>query len=106
MAALEERGWKVSSRLRVAPNVFVTQGTPLVLDTAHTGVVIALDSSAASYASAIAAFERNGGGVVLAGDAPLAAGLRALALGRAGARVAAASLSFASSTPVARSASS
>ena len=45
----------MSSRLRVGPNVFVTQGTPLALDTAHTGAVIALDSSAASYASAIAA---------------------------------------------------
>ena len=99
MAALEERGWKVSSRLRVGPNVFVAQGTPLALDTAHTGTVIALDSSAASYARAIVAFERSGGGVVLAGDAPLAASLRTLASGRAGARVAAASLSFASATP-------
>jgi hypothetical protein len=99
MAALEERGWKVSSRLRVGPTVFVTQGTPLALDTAHTGVVIALDSSAASYAGAISSFERSGGGVVLAGDAPLAAGLRALAPGRAGSRIAAASLSFASAAP-------
>jgi hypothetical protein len=99
MAALEERGWKVSSRLRVGPNVFITQGTPLALDTAHTGAVIALDSSAASYASAIAAFERSGGGVVLAGDAPLATSLRALAPGRTGPRVAAASLSFANATP-------
>jgi len=99
MAALEERGWKVSSRLRVAPNVFVTQGTPLALDTAHASVVIALDSSTASYASAISAFERSGGGVVLAGDAPLASGLRALAPGRTGPRIAAASLSFASTTP-------
>src|SRR5450432_3629433 len=40
MASLEERGWKVSSRLRVGPGVFVTQGAPLALDTAHTSVVI------------------------------------------------------------------
>lgn len=99
MASLEERGWRVSSRLRVGPNVFVAQGTPLALDTAHTGVVIALDSSAAAYAGAIAAFERSGGGVVLAGDAPVAPGLRALAPGRLGPRIAAASLSFASATP-------
>jgi len=99
MAALEERGWKVSSRLRVGPNVFVTQGTPLALDTARTGAVIALDSSAAPHAGAIAAFERSGGGLVLAGDAPLAASLRALAPGRAGPRMAAASLSFASAAP-------
>ena len=99
MAALEERGWRVSSRLRVGPNVFVSQGTPLALDTAHTAVVVALDSSAAQYAGAIASFERSGGGVVLAGDAPLAAALRALGPGRAGARVAAASVSFASTAP-------
>jgi hypothetical protein len=99
MAALEERGWKVSSRLRVGPNVSVTQGTPLALDTARTAAVIALDSSVAQYAGAIAAFERSGGGVVLAGDAPLATALRALAPGRAGPRIAAASLSFASATP-------
>ncbi|MGE5729255.1 MAG: hypothetical protein ACM34L_11680 [Gemmatimonas sp.] len=99
MAALEERGWRVSSRLRVGPSVFVTQGTPLALDTARSGTVIALDSSAATYASAIAAFERSGGGVVLAGDAPLSASLRALAPGRPGTRVAAATLSFASATP-------
>ncbi|MEP7066164.1 MAG: hypothetical protein ABI889_09045 [Gemmatimonadota bacterium] len=99
MAALEERGWKVSSRLRVGPNVFVTEGAPLALDTARTAAVIALDSSAASYASAIARFERSGGGVVLAGDAPQAPALRALAPGRAGTRIAAASLSFAGSTP-------
>ena len=99
IAALEERGWKVSSRLRVGPNVFVTQGTPFALDTAHTGAVIALDSSAAFYAGAISAFERSGGGIVLAGDAPLSSALRALAPGRAGARVAAAALSFASAAP-------
>lgn len=99
MAALEERGWKVSSRLRVTPSVFVSQGTPLALDTAHTSVVIALDSSAASYAGAIAAFERSGGGVVLAGDASLASALRALAPGRAAPRIAAATLSFASTAP-------
>ena len=99
MAALEERGWKVSSRLRVGPNVFVSQGTPLALDTAHTAVVVAIDSSAAQYAGAIASFERSGGGVVLAGDAPLAAALRPLAPGRAGPRIAAASLSFASTAP-------
>ena len=99
MASLEERGWKVSSRLRVGPHVFVTQGTPLALDTTHASVVIALDSSAASYASAIATFERSGGGVVLAGDAPVASALRALAPGRAGPRVSAASLSVASATP-------
>ena len=99
IASLQERGWKVSSRLRVAPGIFATQGTPNALDTARTSVVIVLDSSAAVYARAIAAFERNGGGVVLAGDAARVAALRAIAPGRVGSRVPAASLSFASATP-------
>jgi len=99
IASLQERGWKVSSRLRVAPGIFSTQGTPGALDSAHTAVVVALDSSAAAYASAIAAFERSGGGVVLAGDAAVAPALRALAPGRVGSRVPAASISFASATP-------
>jgi hypothetical protein len=99
VASLQERGWKVSSRLRVAPGIFASQGMPLALDTAHTGAVIALDSSAASYGVAITAFERSGGGVVLAGDAPLAPAFRAISAGRAGARVPAASISFASATP-------
>ena len=99
IASLQERGWKVSSRLRVAPGIFATQGTPLPLDTSRAGVVVVLDTSAAAYAGAITAFERNGGGVVLAGNSALAPALRALAPGRIGARVPAASLSFASATP-------
>ena len=99
IASLQERGWKVSSRVRVAPGIFASQGTPLALDTAHTAAVIALDSSASAYAGTITAFERSGGGVVLAGDAALAPSLRAIAPGRVGARVLAASISFASATP-------
>jgi len=99
IASLQERGWRVSSRLRVAPGIFSTQGTPGALDTAHTAVVVALDSSAAAYASGITAFERNGGGIVLVGDAAVAPALRAVAPGRVGTRVPAASISFASATP-------
>ncbi len=99
IASLQERGWKVSSRLRVAPGIFATQGTPNALDTTRTSVVIVLDSSAAVYANAIAAYERNGGGVVLAGDAAKISALRAIAPGRVGPRIPAASLSFASATP-------
>jgi hypothetical protein len=99
MAALEERGWRVSARLRVAPNVYVTQGAPLPLDTSRTGAVIALDSSVGPYAEAIARFERDGGGVVLAGDAPLVRAFRSMAPGGIGARIPAASLTFAADAP-------
>ena len=63
IAALEERGWRVASRVRVAPNVDVTQGPLGAIDTARYSAVIALDSTAASSATAIARYAREGGGV-------------------------------------------
>ena len=91
VAALEERGWRVSARMPVAPTVVVAQG-PTALDTAQVSAVVALDSTAALDAvvrpAAIARFVRDGGGLVLAGDAATMPAFRALAAGAAGARVA------------------
>jgi len=98
IAALEESGWKVSARLAVAPGIFVRQGG-VELDTATTGVVVALDSTAARDARAIERFVRSGGGLVLAGDAARSAGFARLAAGSAGARVRSAAISFSDSTP-------
>jgi hypothetical protein len=93
IAALEERGWAVAARLRVAPRIDVTQGAP-VIDTARVGVVIALDTTAAAQAPRLARFVRAGGGLVLAGSAARSGRLAALAPGTAGARVPATSLAF------------
>ncbi len=98
IAALEESGWKVSARLAVAPGVFVRQGS-VQLDTAITGAVIALDTTAARDARAIEHFVRSGGGLVLAGDASHSARLARLAAGPAGTRVRAASMAFDDSAP-------
>lgn len=77
VAALEERGWPVETRLRLAPGLFVTQGRPWPLDTARHAVVIVMDSLATAEAAAVAAYARRGGGVVLLAEA--AAALRGIA---------------------------
>jgi hypothetical protein len=88
-AALEEAGWRVRPRFAVGasvgPGVVVTpEGSARAdalpaLDTATVAAVVALDSSAAPHAPAIAAFVRRGGGLVLAGEAALVPALAALA---------------------------
>src|SRR5687767_5999271 len=64
IAALEESGWRVAARLRVAPGVEVTQGTLGAIDTAQYAAVVVVDSTAASSAVLIARYARSGGGVV------------------------------------------
>jgi hypothetical protein len=100
LAALEERGWHASARFAVAPNITAAQGAVTPLDTAHFAAVIVLDSAtAAAGAGAIADFVRQGGGLVLAGDAARASAMAPLAPGTAGAHQHAASLAFADSAP-------
>jgi hypothetical protein len=98
IAALEESGWKVSAQLAVAPGIFVRQGR-VALDTAITGVVVALDSSAARDARAIERFVRSGGGLVLAGDAARSTGFSRVAAGRVGTRIRSAAIVFSDSMP-------
>lgn len=86
VAALEERGWRVDARLMVAPGVFVGSA-PASLDTATVAAVIAFDTTVASLGSAISQFVRDGGGLVLAGNAANARNVSALAPGRPGVRV-------------------
>ena len=79
-AALEERGWTVRTRLAVDPDVIVGGSTALPrLDTSTVAIVLALDSSAAPLAPALARYVRSGGGLVLAGEAALVPALAALA---------------------------
>jgi hypothetical protein len=63
--ALEERGWRVESRIALAPGRFATLGRPFPLDTARQAAVIALDSSAVSFAGEIHRFVESGGGLVV-----------------------------------------
>jgi hypothetical protein len=67
-AALEEAGWHVDGSYRVAPRTAVTLGAPARLDTSRYAVVVVLDSMTVDGA-ALTRFVRQGGGLVLGGDA-------------------------------------
>ncbi|HUO52758.1 MAG TPA: hypothetical protein VMT93_09575, partial [Gemmatimonadaceae bacterium] len=100
LAALEERGWRTAARFSVAPGIGVSQGGALALDTARDGAVIVLDSAtAAAEARRLAAFVRQGGGLILAGGAARAVALASIAPGRAGPHVRPATIAFADSAP-------
>ncbi|MEO6444371.1 MAG: hypothetical protein ABIZ91_12155, partial [Gemmatimonadaceae bacterium] len=77
-AALEESGWSVDTRFVVTSQAPVLQGATSTLDTAHYSAVIALDESAASMATAIRRFVRDGGGVILSAAAAQAPAFVAL----------------------------
>lgn len=79
-AALEERGWTVDARLALAPGLVAGTSPRLNLDTATTAVVIAVDSSAAPFATDIARFVDEGGGLVLLPEAAARSGFRKLRL--------------------------
>jgi hypothetical protein len=78
-AALQEAGWTVRARLPAAPGVVVADAALLPVDTARYAAVVALDSTAADLAPALARFVAQGGGLVLAGETPGVGALRALA---------------------------
>jgi hypothetical protein len=84
IAALEEEGWKVDAFIRVAPGVDVTQGSAAAIDTSRYSAVVALDSAAAPYATRIAEFVRQGGGLVMEPGAALLDGMSALRAGNVG----------------------
>ena len=86
IAALEEQGWQVETRLGIAPGAVVRQGAAGAIDTSRHAAVVALDGSVASDAAAIARFVRSGGGLVLAGEAARVRALAQIAPGQAGAR--------------------
>ncbi|HEX6053967.1 MAG TPA: hypothetical protein VFZ21_32070 [Gemmatimonadaceae bacterium] len=99
IAALEERGWRVAARLRVAPGVDVTQGALASIDTGRYSAIVVLDSTADPLAGAIARYVRAGGGVILAGSSARTPSLAALAPGGVGRRRAGVAGAVASATP-------
>ena len=81
LAALEERGWIVDAHIAVSPKSDVLQGKILAIDTAQYSAVIALDSAAGRYADRIAAFVKQGGGLIMWSPAVRARALAGLAPG-------------------------
>ena len=99
IAALEERGWRVASRLRVSPGVEITQGPLGTIDTSRYSAVVVLDSSASTVAESIARYARSGGGVVLAANTARLGSLSSVAPGSVGTRAAGVAGAVASATP-------
>jgi hypothetical protein len=99
IAALEEQGWRVSSRVLLRPDTAVTQGTPTRFDGEGTAVVVALDETAAPFAARLAAFVRGGGGLVLGAEAIASSAFAALRPGMAGAAIDAEVLAVTDSAP-------
>ena len=99
IAALEERGWSVDARLGVAPGIDVTQGSPVLLDTARFAAAIVLDSLPERDAAGVAGYVESGGGLILGPRGARTPALAALAPGRMGPEVRASSLSFAAVSP-------
>jgi hypothetical protein len=86
IVALEEAGWPVDVAVTVSPRVTIGQGTARTPSRARHAIVVLLTGAPASAVSALPAFVRDGGGLVLVGEAariPGLAGLRAGAPGRA-----------------------
>lgn len=82
IAALEEAGWEVDARLRLADTLFTTQGRPSTPDVNRHAAVVVLDTAVGRFAASIARFVRAGGGLVMAGEGAEAPSLRALAPAR------------------------
>lgn len=69
VAALSERGWKVDALMHVAPSVAVRLGSPAAPDTGRYAAVVAVDTAVPLAEPAVAAFVRNGGGLITLHDA-------------------------------------
>jgi hypothetical protein len=82
VAALEEAGWDVRTRLSVAPAGVVVQGGEVPIDTARLSAVVLLDSIGPPPAATLRRFVESGGGLIAAGSAGAISGIAGLLPGR------------------------
>jgi hypothetical protein len=73
MAALEEAGWEIDAHITLGRDRDVLQGQTALRRSRHSAAVVFDTASLRREAAAIARFVRDGGGVVLAGEAARAA---------------------------------
>ncbi|HEX6250893.1 MAG TPA: hypothetical protein VFZ56_05620 [Gemmatimonadaceae bacterium] len=69
IAALEERGWNVESRVAVGPAVTVGTLRGATLDTSRYSAVVVVQQLAGGSAAELARFVRTGGGLIATGGA-------------------------------------
>jgi hypothetical protein len=87
ISALTEAGWTVRASIPTAPGVSIRDADIQPIDTARYDAVVALDSSAADLAPAIARFVAQGGGLIAEGSALSLDAFAAFAPARAGVRI-------------------
>jgi hypothetical protein len=90
IAALEERGWAVDSRLTVAPGVGVGLLAPGALDTSRYSAAVVVDDVPPGWSADLSRFLGAGGGLVASGAAVRRGSLAALLPARPGRRFASA----------------
>ncbi len=81
VAALEEAGWPVDVAVSLSPSVTIEQGGTQTPTIARHAVTIVLPGAASSAISALPAFVRAGGGVIIVGAAARMPGLASLRAG-------------------------
>ena len=88
IAALEERGWLVDTRLSLSPGQSITQGAAGTIDTSRYAAVIIFDSAAVTNVGAVVKYVNDGGGLIVGGAAARMEQLASTLPGRAGQRTA------------------
>ncbi|HYC52903.1 MAG TPA: hypothetical protein VEB19_17445 [Gemmatimonadaceae bacterium] len=86
IAALEEAGWRVDASLFVGPGHLVAQSMTPSADTSRHAAVVLVDTVGAALVRGVEPFVRQGGGLVLVGDASRRREVASLIAWRAGRR--------------------
>jgi hypothetical protein len=84
IAALEESGWPVDVALSLAPRVLIGQGALRTPSRVRHSVVVLLPGAASGAISALPAFVRAGGGLIIVGEAARASNIAMLRAGAPG----------------------
>jgi hypothetical protein len=87
IATLEEAGWPVDAAVTLAPRVTVSQGAARLPTRSRHEIVVLLPGALPSVIAALPAFVRDGGGLVVVGEAARSSGLAALRAGIPGGTV-------------------
>jgi hypothetical protein len=99
IAALEEAGWPVDVGVTLSPKVTITQGDTRSPSRSRHAVVIGLPGAPAAAVTALPAFVRAGGGLIIVGEAARIASLASLRAGAPGTTVTGEAGAEASSSP-------
>ncbi len=87
VSTLEEAGWPVDMAVTLSPRVTISQGATRTPARSRHAIVLLLPGAPASAIAALPQFVRDGGGLVIVGEAARLAGLASLRAGAPGATI-------------------